>query len=830
MAGISRRPGRLVMTGLSVLVAAFVAFGTVLSYQVVANTTLDTFSETPAGADLVIEVSDAPVTAATLAKIRALPGVAGAAGRAADSLRVAGTGNETLSVEADHGTGPLARVRVIQGSYPTGPGQLAVDRPTADRLSLAPGARLTLRRQDNNTTPPMSVTITGVVEGPTAPQNQAYTQEGAAATLIGADGFRRVDVDIQPGPGTEQEAVTTALRTLLAPDTRIQDATQVRVAEAKTEVRQFDVIFALIAMFVAVAVIAAALVATSTFRIVFAQRLRQLALLRIIGARRGQLTGALAVEGAVTGAVAGAIGVALAQAAGLAAPFIARGNGIQLSSPGVPVGAALLVVAGATLVAVGAVLAPAMSAAGVAPLQALRSASTNASQRGIGMIRLLTGLVLLAGALLVAAGVWINLPGPGAANYSPDGNLSAVVFSGTLTFGALIALGPVLVGPVLRVAGWPLRRLGPTGRLAVGGIGGAPRRAAAVSIVVALGVTLVSGTLVGSACLRAYIDRGLAVSLPADFDVTTSSPSLPPGILDRLQASDTLTNVTGYRSAPVNAADHDANATDLNLAAVPNLATLEPATGSLRDLHDGRVILSGPFAEGQGLEAGDTLTVRAPGRTLTLTVAATLPGAGPLDKDLVVTPNDLDALGAPVPPIGVLADAAHPGTAARNAANTTLTAATATDPHASISILANDRDDTSTDISSLFLMALGLLGLTVLIAVIGVATTTALSVLERTQESGLLRALGLSRTGLRFMLSAESGLYGIIGAVLGLTLGIPYAWLSIMALNLNAPLQLPLTQLLALFAALAAVTALAGLLPARRAAHVSPVAALGAAE
>jgi putative ABC transport system permease protein len=103
-------------------------------------------------------------------------------------------------------------------------------------------------------------------------------------------------------------------------------------------------------------------------------------------------------------------------------------------------------------------------------------------------------------------------------------------------------------------------------------------------------------------------------------------------------------------------------------------------------------------------------------------------------------------------------------------------------------------------------------------------------VLERTGESGLLRALGLSRTGLRTMIGVESGLYGVIGAVLGLTLGVPYAWLSIVVLNLGAPLELPVGRLTVLFVTLAGITALAGLLPARRAARVSPVAALGTAE
>jgi putative ABC transport system permease protein len=125
-------------------------------------------------------------------------------------------------------------------------------------------------------------------------------------------------------------------------------------------------------------------------------------------------------------------------------------------------------------------------------------------------------------------------------------------------------------------------------------------------------------------------------------------------------------------------------------------------------------------------------------------------------------------------------------------------------------------------------IALGLIGLTVLIAVVGVGTTTALSVVERARESGMLRAIGLSRGGLRAMLTTESALYGVIGAGIGLVLGVPYAWLAVKALGVNAPLTLPVWQLVGVFAVLVLLTALAGVLPARRAAKVSPVAALGA--
>jgi putative ABC transport system permease protein len=124
------------------------------------------------------------------------------------------------------------------------------------------------------------------------------------------------------------------------------------------------------------------------------------------------------------------------------------------------------------------------------------------------------------------------------------------------------------------------------------------------------------------------------------------------------------------------------------------------------------------------------------------------------------------------------------------------------------------------------MIALGLIGLTVLIAVVGVGTTTALSVVERARESGMLRAVGLSRGGLRGTLTTESALYGVLGAGIGLVLGVPYAWLAVRALGVNAPLALPVWQLAAVFATLVLLTALAGALPARRAARVSPITAL----
>jgi putative ABC transport system permease protein len=223
-----------------------------------------------------------------------------------------------------------------------------------------------------------------------------------------------------------------------------------------------------------------------------------------------------------------------------------------------------------------------------------------------------------------------------------------------------------------------------------------------------------------------------------------------------------------------------------------------------------------------GVGAGDRVTLMLGARKIIVTVATVIGGTGPLGgATLLADPADLDRLGAPRQPTGVLADVPGDRKKAVEAARAALHGT-----NVQMDLLAEERDLVNSFINGLTGVALGLLGLTVIIAVVGVGTTTALSVVERTRESGMLRAVGLSRAGLRATVAIEAGLYGVVGSALGLVLGVPYAWLTVYALDLGAPLVAPVAQLAAVVVVLAGLTILAGLLPARRAARVSPVAAL----
>ncbi|MFF5180165.1 FtsX-like permease family protein [Micromonospora sp. NPDC000316] len=827
----ARRPGRLILTGLAVLVASFVVFGTVLVQGITERTVRDNLSGTPAATDLVIGSQEqTPPTVTELGRIRAVAGVAEAVGRVSIGVSV---DKGYLNLQSDPGAGPLSTVRVVEGSYPDQPGEIAITPRTAQRVGLSVGS--TVSGEGGELTAPARLVVTGIVDTNADSGYDAYAPDSAVTSWARLNTVDRVDVRVAPGESTDavHQRVTAAVA-----DQPVRSGDEVRQAEANAAAEQVGTLFILVGVFVSIAVVAAALVVTSTFRIVFAQRMRQLALLRAVGASRGTLARAMTAEGALTGLVSGVVGVGSALALGYAVPAILRSAGHAVSSPAPRLAAAVAVVLGAVVLTVLAVLAPALSAARVSPLEALRTASTTAGRRGIGVLRLLLGLLLAAGAVLAAVGTIRQLPKPEQTTYDPLLPLLMLVGSGTLAFFALVALGPLLVRPVLAVVGWPLRQLGPLGRMSVGGIGGAPRRAAAVSVVVALGVTLISGVVIGGASLQVLTDREMALSAPTDFEVTSSGGTLPADVVTRAEAArGTLARVVPYRQVDdvrlMRGADKLGDvesgypANDLDLTALPTSGDLDVAEGTLADRGPGRIVLNNWVAQDTGLRAGDTVALGVGARRVDVRVAAVLPGAGPLHAGVLIDPADLDRLGVPAAYTGLLADAAGAGEDGRTAGVRALRAAIGDSDGVGLVVLADERDRNDEVVRSLVWIAVGLVSLTVLIAVVGVASTTALSVVERVRESGLLRAIGLSRAGLRTMLTVESGLYGVLGATIGLLLGVPYAWIAVQSLGIDAPLTVPVLPLVGLFVTLVVLTALAGVLPARRASRVSPVVALG---
>ncbi|MER7489011.1 FtsX-like permease family protein [Streptomyces sp. NPDC126497] len=835
VAELLRRPGRFAATGLSLLIAAFVVFGAVMAQQIVTATVVEKFRGTPGAVSLVVTPGDGEdLGEDRLREIRRTPGVTGAVGRIEGGAPLDGSAVERyLELSADPGTGALAEVRLLRGTYPSGPGRLAVDTQAAREYGLAPGSSLTLLRPgpDGDGTRRVTVEVSGIVRstatGDAAPTG--YAPGPQIRELLGVPGYTRADIRTAAASGSASADPAERIRRAV-PGALVRSGDEVREEEAREAVAEASDTLELITVFLAVAVGAAVLVATSTFRIVFTRRVRQLALLRAIGATPRGLAAALVVEGAVVGLLAGTAGVLAAWGCGRLVPPVAGRFGHDLSVPAhVPPTEAVLTVLGTGVLAVLAVLAPSLTASRVSPLQALRGAASGEGAAG-GTGRTLLGLLCAAGAVLLARQQYAGLPRPGDTGYDRFAALTLVVLSGGLAFLALIALGPRLVRPVLAAVAVLLRRTGAAGRLAVAGVGGAPGRAAAVSVVVALGVCLVGSTLTCLASLHAHERYRQAVEAPADFHLyPRDGASLDRSLAADLASRPELADVTAFRTAEVVEGSRSATVSDLDLGPVRSGAGLSARTGSLGRLAPDHVVVDAEHAHRLGVRAGDRVTLEFEGRPVRLTVAATLPGAGPYGGNFFVPAADLTRMGADTAPTTVTANAAEDGARGRTRAQRALTDTLTGPERGDGRVVAEDsaaRADGPDDLRTTATTAVMVLGLTVLVAVAGVATTASLTVVERGREFGLLRALGLSGAAVHRMVTVECALHGVLGGVLGLALGLPYSWLVVRVAETSAPFSVPVGQLAAVFTALVLVTAAAGTLPALRASRIPPTVAV----
>jgi putative ABC transport system permease protein len=797
------RPARALLTSLAIVVAAGFAYGAMVLNHVLQETVLNELSNTAPGATAVVESADAPLAPETLRRIGDVPGVVATLPRIEVSARVVGVPGDQPAprwrLVADPGQGPLSRVTVVEGRYPRASGEIAVGAATARRAKLRVGDRLVLAARDGRRLP---VTVVGIVEAPGEVGSRGYAPARWIQAAYAPE-VHRVDVRASGD-------VLPALRSVAGPDARVRDAQAVRTAEAYDAIDGVEQMMIGVALFVLVAVIAAVLVTASVFRIVFAQRMRQLALLRAMGAGRGRLIGALVVEGGVVGLLGGALGVTAAQLIAWAT----AGSSVLL-------GGALACVLGAMVVTAGTAVAPAIVASRVSPVAALRASAAADGGHRVGWLRILLGVALIAAAGLAAAG---SLLASGAQN-----GMLLVVISGGFGYGAVLAHGPLLVRPLTRVVGWPAWALSRvSGRLAVRNTLRAPRRVAAVTAVVTLGVTLVTGLLVVVGSARAQAEDAIASEYPTDFTVHSGDPGgIPDQVVRRLAGSKELGVVAPVRHAEATltagAASVPAEVTSVDVSAVPSLAGARAAGGGPSDVAAGQMGLHQSVADQLGAVPGGRVTVRIGGRSATLVVAAVWQR---FFYPVLIQPADFAELAPDAPASTVLIDRArgHSHERALAAVKRVLTG----DHDLAVASARETRRQRLEPIEQFTYAALGLLALTVVIAVVGVATTMSLSALERTAESGLLRALGMSRGGLRLALLIESGMYGLVGSAIGLALGIGYAALAITSAGLGMAVTILAPPVAGAVSVLVLLTVMAGVFPAHRAAQVSPVAALGA--
>lgn len=721
-----------------------------------------------------------------------------------------------------------AGTTVLSGRLPRSPEEGLAGTTLAEVAGLGAGSVLDVEMPGVDGPTSTTLSVVGVADLGEDPRLMG--QEVFAAgdeTLRGLDpalGYDAVLLDLGPGVGAEEGR--DAVAAVVGADAEVRTGEDAASARTDELTGGTAVLGAVLLGFGAVALVTSALVIATTFAIVLAQRIGELALLRCVGATRSQLTRSVLVEAAVLGLVAGAAGAA----GGVA---VAGGVAWSLERWDVPVPMAGLAVSPAALLgpwAVGAVvtvlaaLLPVARAARVSPLAALRPQAPAVGRAGV--------LRLLAAAVLVGGGVGLMLLAA-SVRLVPVG-----VLGGVVSFAGVLVGSVALVPGVVRGLGAAARLGGLPARLAVRDAVRNPGRAAATSAALVVGVTLITMTTVGAASAdrtaQAQIDREFAVDawvlaepqVPEEGSEATEPVPLEDGLAAAVRQ---LPGVDA--TVPVGAADLEVSGD--GWSSRQQVLGLDPtgaggvfrSTEVLERLRPGTVGASADLLEGWGLEPGDVVTVSGPdARSADLTVVEL--GVG---YTWLVHDSDLSRVAPEAPDrAGLLLRFSDDADVA--AAMTDLRELVEGRP-VSVDGAAALRGQLTDLLRTLVLVTTGLLGVAVLIAVIGIGNTLSLSVVERRREHALLRGLGLTRGQMRRMLLAEGVLLALASAVLGLALGVLYGWLgtqTVLPAGTTAALVVPWGPVGLIVLGAVVAGAVASVLPARRAVRIAPAAGLAA--
>ncbi len=778
------RLGRSIFTGLAILAGvAFVAGSFILADSL--KGTFDNLIDGLTGeidlevrSQLTVDDLDAvrdPLPAALVGDVAALPGVEvaeGGYGRFAQMLDKSGNpvttqGAPTLGVSWDPDSG-LSGVVLKDGRAPSTVDEVAIDKATADRVGYSVGDTIRVVLNDGQE----DFTIVGLVglgnsDGFVGATTVVWDPASAATWL---DDENTVDtIDIKVAESADIESVEASITEILPERTEVVTGEQL-ADETKDQVGEIVSIFGTgLLIFALITALVAAFVINNIYNISISQRLRELALLRAVGANGGQVRKLVLVESLVVSAIATALGMlgGLAVAKALIAAFNASGGGFPptplLFKPRTAIVAAIVGIG----VSVVSVLLPAIRASHIPPVAAMRP-EIGFSALSLSR-RLVRGFVLGGGGLaLFLVGLFVR-PGSG-------GQWGLVTGAGALSivFG-VTTLSAAIARPVSRAVGAPIARaLGIAGRFARDNAARVPRRTARTASALMIGVTLITGAAVFTSSLRDTFGRILEQGTSFDYIVldTQSFQPLTPEIGERLEALPELSDVSPFRNIRANVGDSTATFTAVDPVAFPQLANLDVTAGGFDglDATDG-VMVHREAADEQGVGPGDQLAITwQNGREATLTVAG-LFDDNSLGANWFISVDLLEAVSSQTPSDQFVVAKRTDGVDAATA-RAAIDEAIVEFPQATVQSNSEFVDEQKGQIDTLLFLVTLLLTAAIAFSFLGIAITLALSVFERTHEIGLLRAVGMGRRTLRRSVRGEAVIVTLFGALIGIALGL----------------------------------------------------------
>ncbi|POM22228.1 Macrolide export ATP-binding/permease protein MacB [Actinomadura rubteroloni] len=813
---------RLLLTGVAVLLGVAFVAGTLMFTDTMSKQFDDLFSSV--GKNVAVDVrakkvtggdddgqNAQPIPASLVDKLKAVDGVKTAEGQVSgyaavvgrDGKLIGGSGPPQLGV---NWTGDDGATRLSSGRAPNGPGEVLLDEETAKKAHYRVGDSVKIIVAG----PPQTMRITGLV----------HTGNMMGATITSFDTATAQRLLLKPGQfseiqlgsdGVSEQVLRDRVATQLPSGLEAITGTKMR-AENKSDVeaflgffRTFFLAFALIAVFVG------AFIIFNTFSMLVAQRTRELALLRAIGAARRQVTRAVIGEAIAVGIVGSTLGIAVGAGLAVALQRFVGGGGLVFTAR-----TAIVSYLVGTIVTVVSAYFPARRAAKIPPVAAMRD-DVALPQRSL-RIRLVLGAVLTAlGAVLIGLGL-------GGSASSGTGNAVLVGAGAFAVFIGVTMLAPLISVPVIKVLGWPFAKvLRVPGRLAQQNALRNPRRTASTAAALMIGLALITTVNVLGASIRASVNSQIDDQFGADYLISSSGL----GGIDPATVT-AITKVPGVKTA---ARQYDGNAVIAGkkvgyiAADMPTLAKaarLKITSGSDDPGRDG-ILLDAPTAKARGVAVGSVLPVTfADGKTLPLKVKGVYDESGMVGPRIVSEEAHLAHTARPVVSF-VAVD-----TGGSTAPKAGLDKAVAANPALKVQDQADLKDEVGKQVDGLISFITILLVLSVIIAAVGVINTIALSVVERTREIGLLRAIGMGRRQLRRMIRAESIVIAVFGALLGMGIGIGFGTSLQQALaddGLNI-LSIPYGSLVTYLIVAAVIGVLAALWPAWRAGRMDVLRAI----
>ncbi len=564
----------------------------------------------------------------------------------------------------------------------------------------------------------------------------------------------------------------------------------------------------------------------NTFSIVLGQRTRELALLRTVGADPTQLRRSVQLEALVIGAVASIVGIAAGVAVALGLRSLFAAVGAELPDSPVILSARTIVVAAAVGIGVTLVSAigPARKASRVPPIAALRDGAEAGSLRGRTRMSV-GGTLTVAGMAVIAVGLFVA---------STTASVVAMLAVGSIAvFVGVTMLSPIVAQPLTALFGWPLHRtMGLPGRLAQQNAGRNPQRTATTAAALMIGLALVAMTLTVGESVKAQLRSTLDSSVKADYLATDAGDNVPfpaevADAFERLPATENVTSFRydeamvdggfGWSWPPISPSPTPCSTSGSSRAEESTATVVDP------------LLVSNEEAEASGIEVGDVIPMSfAGGQSRDLTVIGVYQDDIVTDEPFLLDLSTWEAVGAESSDTWIALSLADGVTA--DQADVAFAPIAADYPQVQIDTANGFVERLEGTVDEALAAVNVMVALAVIIALIGIANTLALSVFERTRELGLLRAVGMTRRQLRRMVRLEAALVALFGAALGVGLGVLFGWAAVLALpaTVTSTLSIPVTRILLLVAVAAAAGLVAAWGPARRAGRLDVLEAIAA--